>query len=80
MPKYYCDYCDKRIQETRKLHDQSESHKRNKAAYYASFSNEYRIESFDWKFVDSHEEKIYYKFLEKKVLSKLYSRFQNSKI
>ena len=47
MPKYYCDYCDKYIQETRKLHDRTDGHKKNKEFYYLDYPEKLNIENGD---------------------------------
>ena len=78
MPKYYCDYCDKYIQETRKLHDRTDGHKKNKEFYYLDYPEKLNIENGDWEYVISDEEKMLFRFLEKKVLTSIYKRFQNN--
>ena len=78
MRKYYCDYCDKYIQETRKLHNRTEGHKKNKESYYSGFPDEINLRSGCWEDVISSEEQEYINFLERNVLSSLYKRFKRS--
>jgi hypothetical protein len=75
MPKYFCEYCEKRIQDTRKLHCRSEGHRKNKEAYYAKFGAEGSSGIGQWMSVESEEEKQYFSYLNKKFARKIYSRF-----
>lgn len=79
MRKYYCDYCDKYIQETRKLHNQTELHKKNKESYYACFPNEIQLGCYDWEYILSDEQKAYNQYLEKKVLANIYTKLNHGK-
>ncbi|OMJ87249.1 hypothetical protein SteCoe_11098 [Stentor coeruleus] len=76
MPKYYCDYCDKWIQETRKQHILTEIHKKSKENYYEQFDNKPASGVTEWEYTKSHEEKILEKYLQEKMWKNIYKHFQ----
>jgi hypothetical protein len=72
MVKYFCDHCNKMINERRKYHRLSEIHKKNKGQYYQSFSSSGPSQS-DWEFIESSEQRQFLRYLKRTFLDKLYT-------
>ena len=68
--KYYCDYCEKSVQGSRKLHSNSKLHQRNKRFYLKTNEGTYFIG--EWEEVFTQEQEAYYKFLNAKLKSKYF--------
>lgn len=64
MPKYYCEHCNKKVNEKRKIHFKSEQHKKNKDSYYSAFPSLLSHGLTEWAYIESEEYKQYIKYLE----------------
>ena len=73
MVKYFCDHCQKMINERRKSHHLSEIHKKNKDLYYNSFSTPLSPGLTPWVSSKSLEELLFEKYLKQVHLPTLYT-------
>lgn len=63
MPKYFCEHCNKKINEKRKIHFKSDFHKKAKESYYSSFHCPITTGLTSWSYTQSLESHQFNTFL-----------------